>query len=68
MLLNLDSLKVGGCPLCPKKTACCVIIYGFSGGSVNPVWKRSVWNRWGYWTSVVVIQQRMLCGVVHRLP
>ena len=25
----------GGCPSCPKKTACCVISYGYSGGSAT---------------------------------
>ena len=37
----------GGCPSCPKKTACCVIIYEFSDGSANPECKRRVQNRWG---------------------
>ena len=30
------------CPSCPKKTACCVIIYEFSGGSADPDCKRRV--------------------------
>ena len=41
------NILINGCPSSPKKTAWCVIIYGFSGGSANAVWKRRVWNRWG---------------------
>ena len=42
----------GGCPSY-KKTVCCGIIYGFSGGFANPVWKRGVWNRCGTWTPLL---------------
>ena len=65
--LRAQKLAIGGCPSCPKKSACCVIIHGFSGGSANPVWKSRVWNRWGTRTPSLWCQQRMLGGVVHRL-
>ena len=45
-----------------------MIIYGFSGGSANPASKGSIWNRWGTGTPLLWCQQRMHCGVVHRLP
>ena len=44
-----------------------MIIYGFSGCSANSVWEGRVWNRWGTETPLLWCQQRMLCGVVHRL-